>query len=159
MTDDTTGVSRHISLWIDATAAAVYEFAADEAQLTRWAAGPADPALAGVEVEFAPRNELGVLDLKTCAACRNERLSPGGTEQTKSDPGDGSDCGTGQHRGGRAGRRDTHGEEDKQTRGERNQLVGGPRHSRNPHFGRRSHTLTIARNFDFGYPKLRVGRA
>ena len=62
MTDDTTGESRHISLWIDATAAAVYDFAADEAQLSRWAAGLADPALADVEVEFAPRNELGVLD-------------------------------------------------------------------------------------------------
>ena len=54
--------SRHISLWIHASAAAVYDFAADEAQLPRWAAGLADPALADIEVDFASRNDLGVLD-------------------------------------------------------------------------------------------------
>ena len=62
MTDDTTGRSRHVSQWIDADAAEVYAFAVDPANLPRWAAGLADPALADVEVEFAPRNDFGVLD-------------------------------------------------------------------------------------------------
>lgn len=62
MADDTTNESRHISLWIDTTAAAVYAIASDEAELPRWAAGLADPALADIEVEFVPRNDLGVLD-------------------------------------------------------------------------------------------------
>jgi hypothetical protein len=62
MTDDTTGSSLHVSQWIDADAAEVYAFAADPANLTRWAAGLADPKLAAVEVEFAARNEFGVLD-------------------------------------------------------------------------------------------------
>jgi hypothetical protein len=54
--------SRHISVWIDATPDVVYAFASDSAQLARWAAGLADPALSDADVEFAPRNELGVLD-------------------------------------------------------------------------------------------------
>lgn len=62
MTADTTEPSRHISLWVDAAPAAVYAFAADPAQLPRWAAGLADPALADARVEFAPSNEFGVLD-------------------------------------------------------------------------------------------------
>lgn len=62
MTDDTTKESRHISVWIDAPAEAVYAHASDRAQLPRWAAGLADPALAGADVEFAPRNEFGILD-------------------------------------------------------------------------------------------------
>jgi hypothetical protein len=62
MTDDTTKESRHISVWIDAPAEAVYALASDRAQLPRWAAGLADPALAGADVEFAPRNEFGILD-------------------------------------------------------------------------------------------------
>jgi hypothetical protein len=62
MTDDTTDNSLHVSQWIDAAAAEVYAFAADPANLPRWAAGLADPKLAAVEVEFAARNEFGVLD-------------------------------------------------------------------------------------------------
>jgi hypothetical protein len=66
MTDDTTvdplETSRHIGLWIEAAADVVYAFASDPAQLPRWAAGLADPALADADVEFASRNELGVLD-------------------------------------------------------------------------------------------------
>lgn len=62
MTDDTTKQSRHVSQWIDADPAAVYDFAVDPANLSRWAAGLADPALAAVEVTFAPNNEFGVLD-------------------------------------------------------------------------------------------------
>jgi hypothetical protein len=64
MTDDTTETppSRHISLWIDAAPEAVYAFASDRAELPRWAAGLADPALADADVEFAPENPFGVLD-------------------------------------------------------------------------------------------------
>jgi hypothetical protein len=62
MTDDTTVDSLHVSQWIDADAAEVYAFAADPANLPRWAAGLADPKLAAVEVDFATRNEFGVLD-------------------------------------------------------------------------------------------------
>jgi hypothetical protein len=67
MTDDTTATpkivsSRHLSVWIDAPAEAVYAFASDRAQLSRWAAGLADPALAAADVEFAPANTFGVLD-------------------------------------------------------------------------------------------------
>ncbi|KAA0101276.1 SRPBCC family protein [Mycolicibacterium sp. P1-18] len=62
MTDDTTVDSLHVGQWIAADAAAVYAFAADPANLPRWAAGLADPKLAAVQVEFAPRNEFGVLD-------------------------------------------------------------------------------------------------
>jgi hypothetical protein len=64
MTGDTTETppSRHISLWIDAAPEAVYAFASDRAELARWAAGLADPALADADVEFAPQNPFGVLD-------------------------------------------------------------------------------------------------
>jgi hypothetical protein len=62
MNGDTTNDSRHVSQWIDAEPAAVYAFASDPANLSRWAAGLADPALGAVDVEFAPANEFGVLD-------------------------------------------------------------------------------------------------
>ena len=62
MTDDTTADSLHVSQWVDADAAEVYAFASDPGNLPRWAAGLADPKLAAVQVEFAPRNEFGVLD-------------------------------------------------------------------------------------------------
>ena len=62
MTDDTTVDSLHVTQRIDADAAVVYAFAADPTNLTRWAAGLADPKLVGVDVEFAARNEFGVLD-------------------------------------------------------------------------------------------------
>jgi hypothetical protein len=66
MEDDTTELapspSRHISQWIAAAPAAVYAFASDRTELPRWAAGLADPSLADADVEFAPPNELGVLD-------------------------------------------------------------------------------------------------
>ncbi|TQR86497.1 SRPBCC family protein [Mycobacterium hodleri] len=62
MTDDTTNTSRHVSQWVDAGFDEVYAYAADPDNLPRWAAGLADPKLAGVEVEFAERNEFGVLD-------------------------------------------------------------------------------------------------
>ena len=66
MADDTTvnplETSRHIGIWIDAPAHIVYEFASDPTKLSRWAAGLADPALSDAEVEFAARNEFGVLD-------------------------------------------------------------------------------------------------
>ena len=54
--------SRHVSVWINAAPDEVYGFTADPRQLPRWAAGLADPALADADVEFAPRNEFGVLD-------------------------------------------------------------------------------------------------
>lgn len=62
MASDTTEQSRHISQWIDAAPGAVYAFAANPANLSRWAAGLADPQLAAVDVSFAPKNEFGVLD-------------------------------------------------------------------------------------------------
>ena len=71
MDDDTTvdslETSRHLSVWIDATPEAVYAFASNPVELPRWAAGLADPTLAGptlggADVEFAARNEFGVLD-------------------------------------------------------------------------------------------------
>ncbi|MDX1891038.1 SRPBCC family protein [Mycolicibacterium sp. 050158] len=62
MNDDTTGRSRHVSRWVDADATTVYAFASDPANLSRWAAGLADPALGAVGVEFAPANAFGVLD-------------------------------------------------------------------------------------------------
>lgn len=63
MDDDTTvSPSRHIGVWIDVAPDAVYAYAANQANLPRWAAGLADPALAAVSVEFAPLNEFGVLD-------------------------------------------------------------------------------------------------
>ena len=71
MDDDTTvdslETSRHLSVWIDATPEVVYAFASNPVELPRWAAGLADPTLAGptlgeADVEFAARNEFGVLD-------------------------------------------------------------------------------------------------
>lgn len=71
MDDDTTvdslETSRHLSVWIDATPEAVYAFASNPVELPRWAAGLADPTLADptlgiADVEFAARNEFGVLD-------------------------------------------------------------------------------------------------
>lgn len=66
MADDTTvgplETSRHISIWIEATPDVVYAFASDRTELSRWAAGLADPALADADVEFAPHNDFGVLD-------------------------------------------------------------------------------------------------
>ena len=62
MSDDTTVDSLHVSQWVDADATEVYAFAADPANLVRWAAGLADPQLATAEVRFAPRNDFGVLD-------------------------------------------------------------------------------------------------
>jgi hypothetical protein len=60
--DNDTTETRHISVWIDAAPDAVYALASDPAQLPRWAAGLADPALSDADVEFAPPNEFGVLD-------------------------------------------------------------------------------------------------
>lgn len=67
--------SRHLSIEIDRPADAVYAFAADPANLPRWAAGLAgnevlhdgarwhtESALGRVTFTFAPRNDFGVLD-------------------------------------------------------------------------------------------------
>jgi hypothetical protein len=66
MDDDTTvgseETSRHLSVWVEAPPEAVYALASDPAELPRWAAGLADPALADAEVEFVERNAFGVLD-------------------------------------------------------------------------------------------------
>ncbi|MCV7422824.1 SRPBCC family protein [Mycobacterium yunnanensis] len=62
MSHDTTVDSLHVSQWVDADAAEVYEFAADPANLGRWAAGLADPQLATAEVRFVEPNAFGVLD-------------------------------------------------------------------------------------------------
>lgn len=70
-----TPVSQHVSVVIERSADLVYEYAADPANLPSWAAGLADAALertAGgwvasspmgrVVVDFAERNDFGVLD-------------------------------------------------------------------------------------------------
>lgn len=67
--------SRHISVWINRSAADVYRYAADPTHLPNWAAGLArgEVSRAGddwvvqspmgpVTVEFTPANDLGVLD-------------------------------------------------------------------------------------------------
>ncbi len=88
--------SRHVSIWIRAAPAAVYEFAADPHTWRRWAAGlaegglrqtangwVADSPMGEVTVEFAPPNEFGVLDhvvrLPSGEAVYNPlRVIPGG---------------------------------------------------------------------------------
>jgi len=63
MTEDTCGdvirESRHVGVWVDAPAAAVYDYTVDQAHLPDWVAGL---NLDGVEIAFVARNELGVLD-------------------------------------------------------------------------------------------------
>jgi Polyketide cyclase / dehydrase and lipid transport len=67
--------SRHLSIAIDRPVAEVYAFAADPANLPRWAAGLAGSRLerdgdqwftqspmGRVAIRFTPRNEFGVLD-------------------------------------------------------------------------------------------------
>lgn len=67
--------SRHLSIVIDRPPTAVYEFAADPANLPRWAAGLAASAVERVDgqwvahspmgrvtISFAERNPFGVLD-------------------------------------------------------------------------------------------------
>jgi hypothetical protein len=75
MDDDTAGESRHISAWINRSAAEVYRFASDPSHLHEWAAGLAQGQLTRVgdtwvakselgeiAIEFTPANDLGVLD-------------------------------------------------------------------------------------------------
>jgi hypothetical protein len=88
MDGDTTAPdpSRHIGVWIDASPDAVYALASDSAQLPRWAAGLADPALSDAVVDFAPQNDFGVLDhvvrLPSGEAVYNPmRVIPGGLEE------------------------------------------------------------------------------
>lgn len=66
--------SRHIAVWIDASADAVYEYASDPAHLPEWAPGLATAAervgdewflngpMGRFGFAFAPHNEHGVLD-------------------------------------------------------------------------------------------------
>jgi hypothetical protein len=73
MTD--TNESRHISAWINRSAADVYHYAADPAHLPQWAAGlarsevtrvgdtwVAQSPMGEITIEFTPANDLGVLD-------------------------------------------------------------------------------------------------
>lgn len=62
MDDGARGASRHVSQWVRADPTVVYAFARDPANLPKWAAGLADPALGEATVEFAPHNDVGVLD-------------------------------------------------------------------------------------------------
>ena len=62
MTRSAPQVSRHVSVWIEASRKTVYAFAADQRTLAEWATGLADPELGLEVVEFAPPNEFGVLD-------------------------------------------------------------------------------------------------
>jgi hypothetical protein len=91
--------SRHVSVWINAVPAAVYDFAADPQTWPRWAAGlaegglrqtadgwVADSPMGQVTVEFAPPNEFGVLDhvvrLPSGEAVYNPmRVVPGGIDE------------------------------------------------------------------------------
>lgn len=70
-----TSESRHISIGIDRPASAVYEYAADPANLPSWAAGLASAALQKIDgewvadspmgrvrVSFTEHNDFGVLD-------------------------------------------------------------------------------------------------
>ncbi len=67
--------SRHVNVWIDVTPSAAYDFAGDPRNLPRWAAGLAQSDVRHVDgawvmsspmgevtVDFAPPNDLGVLD-------------------------------------------------------------------------------------------------
>ena len=66
--------SRTISVWIDRAPAEVYAFAADPANMPRWASGVgegfrqldgewvADTPAGQVVIRFCPRNDFGVLD-------------------------------------------------------------------------------------------------
>ncbi|MFE3599606.1 SRPBCC family protein [Streptomyces sp. NPDC059142] len=72
--ESTGGESRHLSVRIDRTVDEVYAYASDPANLPAWALGLgssveksgdrwiADSPMGRVEVAFAPRNALGVLD-------------------------------------------------------------------------------------------------
>lgn len=73
--DNAAPESRHISVWVDAPPEVVYAVAADPAQMPRWAAGlasgdlrrsaegwVADSPMGRVTVEFAPPNDVGVVD-------------------------------------------------------------------------------------------------
>ncbi|WP_227999492.1 SRPBCC family protein [Mycolicibacterium sp. P1-5] len=70
-----TNESRHISVWINRSAADVYRYAADPAHLPEWAAGlarsevtrvgdtwVAQSPMGEITIEFTPANDLGVLD-------------------------------------------------------------------------------------------------
>lgn len=75
MTDDTTRISRHVSVWIDVRAEDAYAFMADVRQLPKWAAGLAgselvpsgdhwiaDSPMGEVQVRFARENDFGIVD-------------------------------------------------------------------------------------------------
>jgi hypothetical protein len=103
MSDDTTDrsgkTSRHLAVWIDAAPEAVYAFASDPQQMSRWAAGLAsgdlrrtgdgwvtDSPMGQITIEFAPVNEFGVLDhvvrLPTGEAVYNPlRVLPAGVDE------------------------------------------------------------------------------
>jgi hypothetical protein len=80
--------SRHIAVWIEAAPDAVYAFASDRRELSRWAAGLADPALSDADVQFAAVNAFGVLDhvvtLPSGEAVYNPmRVVPAGPDQAR----------------------------------------------------------------------------
>ena len=53
--------ARHLSISIARDPAAIYDYVCNPANLPHWAAGLSG-ALGDVDVEFTPRNDLGVLD-------------------------------------------------------------------------------------------------
>jgi hypothetical protein len=63
MTQDTFGdfvrESRHVSVWVDAAPATVYDYTVDPGHLPAWVAGL---NLDGADFAFVARNDLGVLD-------------------------------------------------------------------------------------------------
>ena len=64
--------SRHISVWIDRPAADVYRYAADPANLKKWAAG----LTPDMTVEFALANDFGVLDHTVTLATGDRFYNP-----------------------------------------------------------------------------------
>ena len=93
--------SRHVSIWIDVAAEAVYEFAADPQTWPQWAAGlaegglrqeadgwVADSPMGTVTVEFSSPNRFGVLDhvvrMPSGEAVYNPlRVVPGGVGEAR----------------------------------------------------------------------------
>ncbi len=78
----------HLSVSIDRPAAAVYAFVSDPRNLPRWASGLsgsieqvggewiAESPLGRVKIEFAPRNEFGVLDHDVTLASGERFFNP-----------------------------------------------------------------------------------
>lgn len=99
--DNLLETSRHISVWIQAAPEAVYDFASDPHEMSKWASGlaegrlrrtadgwAAESPMGEITVEFAPANEFGVIDhvvrLPSGEAVYNPlRVIPGGVGENR----------------------------------------------------------------------------